>query len=462
LAAREVDAGEVAPLSVAQEAMWYTARLHPKRLIYNETFSIRTDGPLDPDTARRTLEELLRRHESLRTRLPVSDGRPVQVVDEVPLLDLPLLDLGHMPFVEADREAVQLVAETSRAPYDLRESAMVRPSLFRLPGGEHRLYLAIHHVAFDGVSLSRVLMPEFVAIYTAFAAGLPSPLADPPVRYVDYARWEQEWIDTPRAERRIGYWIDRLTSAPTLPLPLDHERPEEPHLGGGAISIALPGDQSDVLREVGKTAGASLFQVLSAGWALVLSRYSGRREVVFATAADLRQRPEFSSLVGCCMTPLVMQLDVDDRLPFADLVLRTRNELLDGLDHLVPFERVVRQLPGLAAQEGNPVYQTMVVLEPADASVDHTWSLHQIDPLLVDAVGNFKLDLELQLCEQPTGEVIGQLIYDRDLFERATVAGIVECLKAVWAAAAANPGGRVADFPRPAEDAVGSDPRALS
>ncbi len=440
-----------APLSVAQEAMWYTTRLHPRWLTYNETVPIYIDGPLDPETLRRSLQEVTRRHESLRTHLPVVGGRPAQVVGEVPEFDMTPVDLGHLAPEEAEEEARRLVAEVSRRPYDLRTDALVRPLLFKLRGDRHRLYLPMHHVAFDGVSLVRVLMPELIALYEAFRTGRPAELPDVQVRYADYARWEQDWIGRPKAERRLNYWVERLSPRSPSDIPLDHDRPEEPKLGGGAIPISLSADQVERLRRLGEEADATLFQVLAAGWALLISHYAEREEVVFATAADLRQRPEFQSLFGCCLTPLVLQVDVDLDAPFADLVRHTRNELLDGLDKIIPFERVVRHLPPADARSGNPVYQTMIVLEPASESPDPAWSLVMIDPLLIDAVRTFKLDLELQLHEETDGALIGQLIYNRDLFERDTVHGFVEHLLAIWTAVAAEPGIRVAKISRPAE-----------
>jgi hypothetical protein len=447
-----------APLSVVQEAMWYTTRLHPRRLSYNETVPIHKDGPLDPETLRRTLLELIRRHETLRTHLPVVAGRPTQVVGEVPDFDLPAIDLSHLTAEEAEREALSQVAEVSRERYNLRTDTLVRPRLFSFPGDHHRLYLAMHHIVFDGVSLVRVLMPELAIIYEAFSEGRPSPLPDPPVRYLDYARWEQQWIASPKAERRVSYWVDRLSPDRGLDIPLDHERPEERRLGGGAIPLSLPAEQVERLREAGRETDVTLFQVLAAAWSLLLSHYAGREDVVFATAADLRQRPELQELFGCCLTPLPMQVEVAADLAFTDLMQRTRNELLDGLDHLVPFERVARRLPPSDTQAGNPVYQTMIVLEPASEAQDPAWSVHMIDPKLIDAVRTFKLDLELQLHEQPEGHLIGQLIYDRDLFETSTAGEIARHLLSIFAAVAADPSVRLADVPRPGTANTGGVP----
>jgi hypothetical protein len=438
------------PLSVAQEAMWYANRLHPGRLTYNEAISIRKDGAFDAHTLLRTLAEIVRRHEALRTHVRVVDGRPVQVVGPVPDFDLPLIDLGHLSAAEAESEAVLRVAEVSRVRYDLRSDDLVRPLLFRFPEEQHRLYLAMHHLAFDGVSMTRVVILEFAAIYEAFAAALPSPLPDPPIRYVDYARWEQEWITSPRAERRLNYWVDRLTPAVALPIQLDHDRPAEPERGGGAIPLTLSRDQVDRLHEVGNSFDATFFQVLAACWSTLLSRQAGKEEVVFATAADLRQRPELATMVGCCMTPLVLQTEVRDDLAFGDLVRQTRNELLDGLDHLVPFERVIRRLPPPQSRAGNPIYQTMIVLQPEAKDHDPAWSLNQIDSVLANACGASKLDLELQLDVRPDGHLLGQLVYDRDLFEAATVQRMIDYLLIICTAVGENPGLTVAEIPRPA------------
>jgi hypothetical protein len=440
-----------APLSVAQEAMWYSTRLHPRRLAYNETVPIVKTGPLDVEALRQTLRELIRRHESLRTRLPVVDGRPTQVIGEVPDLDLAVIDLSHLGADEAEREALARVGQVSSRPYDLRNGPLLRTLLFRFPEEEHRLYLAIHHLAFDGVSLVRVLMPELAVIYEAFSEGRPSPLPEPPVRYVDYARWEQQWITTPKAERRLSYWVDRLSAHPSLVLPLDHERPEEPRRGGGAVPLSLPVDQTERLRLLGREADATLFQVLAAGWSLLLSHCAGQEDIVFSTAADLRQRPELQSVFGCCLTSLVLQVEVTGDLAFTDLVRRTRNDLLDGLGKIVPFERVVRRLPPPPeTHSGNPIYSTMIVLEPAPERPDSDWALQLIEPKVIDATGVFKLDLELEFHEEADGSVIGQLLYDRDLFERSTAASFVAHFETICAAVAADPTVLVADVPRPA------------
>jgi non-ribosomal peptide synthetase component F len=437
-AAAPASGATLAPLSVAQEALWYRAVLAPTALTYNEAISIRKDGPLDVDALRRALSAIIDRHEAWRTTFDTVDGEPVQVVGPVPAFELTVLDLSELSPEQAERRAAEVVAETARVPYDVVHGPLLRPRLIRFPGDHHRLYLAMHHLIFDGVSLTRVVLPELASLYESFRTGGGDPLSDESARYVDFARWEQEWVDQPRLERRRDYWRRRLQSAPALTLAFDHPRPSAAESHGGAVGLRVPVETVERLRKIGQAAGATLFQVLAATWGLLMAVHAGQEDVVFAVAVDMRHRPEFQSLVGCAITPVALRLDLSADPPFSDLVVRARNELLDGLDNVMPFERLVRDLHP-DARGANPIYQTMLVLEPASVSPDPAWSLHQMDAGLADAVGASKVDLELQLDERPGGELAGRLIYDSDLFERSTAARLLDHWLVLLEASAADP-----------------------
>jgi non-ribosomal peptide synthetase component F len=429
----------VAPLSVAQEALWYLSLLVPNQFSYNEAITIRKDGAFNEDAFRRAFNEIVRRHEAWRTTFDIVDGAGVQVLQPPPHYELPVIDLSHLTHDQAESQAVRIIADTSRVPYDLRRGPLLRPRLVRFSDDHHRLYLAMHHLVFDGVSVYRVVLPELVALYDAYSAGRMSPLADPPTPYGEYARWEQQWMTTPRAARRLEHWREHLTPLPVLSLPLDHPRPATARYRGGVVPLSVPTETVGRLREVGQSVGATLFQVLATAWSLLLSRYSGQNDVTFATAADLRQRPELESVVGYSLTPLVLRIDLGGDPSFAALVVRVRNELLDGLDNLVPFERLVRALPPGSASNANPVYQTMFILEPPTVAPDPSWSIHQMESDIGDAVGSAKLDLELELDERPEGHIAGRLIYDSDLFERTTATRMVEHWLRLVGAVAADP-----------------------
>lgn len=429
----------VAPLSVAQEAVLYTCLLSPSELTYNETISIRRHGPLDAPAFRSAFNEIVARHESWRTTFDTRRGDPVQVVHPPPRFELPILDLSRLPAHRAEHRAVELAAAAARVPYDLSRGPLVRPRLVRFPGDEHRLYLSLHHLIFDGVSVNRVILPELAALYDAFAAGLPSPLPDPPTQYADYSRWDRERTAQPRFARRLEHWVRHLARPPALELPLDHPRSTTTGPRGGMVTLTVPDRAVERLHTLGRDTGSSLFQVLASAWAALLHRYSGQDEVVFAAVADLRHRPEFESVVGYCVTPVPLRVTVTDDLSFAEMIVRVRNELLDALDHLVPFERVVRELGSERLDGANPIYQTMIVLEPATVTADPVWSIHQFETEIGDAVGNVKLDLELQLDERPDGSMTGRLIYDRALFDRTTVTRIADHWLRLLAGVAADP-----------------------
>jgi non-ribosomal peptide synthetase component F len=207
---------------------------------------------------------------------------------------------------------------------------------------------------------------------------------------------------------------------------------------GGVAALRIEAPTVARLRGAGGDVGATLFQVLATAWAALLGRYSGQDDVVFSTATDLRQRPEFESVVGFSLTPLVLRVDLAGARSFPDLVLRVRNDLLDGLDNLVPFERIVRELTA-EADGANPIYQTMVILEPPAVAPDPAWSVHQMESEIGGAVGNCKLDLELGLDERPEGHIEGRLIYDTDLFDPPSASRMVHHFQRILDSVAQNP-----------------------
>lgn len=414
------------PLSVAQEGLWYLSHLDPNLIAYNETISVRKDGPLDVGAFRRTFNEVVRRHDAWHTTFDTVGGEPVQIDHPAPTFDLPVLDLSYLTNDQAERRAVRLAADMSRVPYDLRRGPLLRPRLMRFPDDHYRLYLALHHLVFDATSVYRVILPELVRLYDAFCAGRPSPLPEPRAQYGDYARWEQHWITEPRVASRIEHWRQHLSPPPVLSLPLDHPRPAAGRARGGVVPVSVPKETVDRLREIGQSVGATLFQVLATSWSVLLARYAGQNEVVFATAVDLRQRPELESVVGCCVTPVVLRVEVSDDIRFADLIVDVRNELLDGLDHMLPFDRLVRELHPDRGSDANPIYQTMLVLEPPVMAPDPSWSIHLMESGIGSLIGGAKLDLELDLDQRPQGHLDGRLIYDRNLFEARTGANMAD------------------------------------
>jgi len=409
-----------AALSISQRQLWYLHQLAPESLAYNEMVTMRKAGDLDADALRRAFTEVVRRHHAWRTVFRVIDGEPRQVVQAPPSFELPLLDLSHLAPEVAEQRATELAVAQTRQPYDLAQGSLLRPRLVRLTPGDHRLYLGLHHLIFDGVTLYRVVLPELVTLYQAYAAGLPSPLPEPALQYPDYAAWEIAWAASPTVAARVGHWRERLAGAPPLDLPLEHPRPARQRFRGGMVALTVDGDTVKRLRSFGQRHDASLFQVLAAAYAWWLHRYTGQSDLVFATATDLRQRPELDSLVGYCLTPMPVRVDLSGAPTMSTLLGRVRSEVLEGLANLVPFEHLVSELDVARHPRMNPVFQTVLVLEPPMVSPAPEWSLHQMESAIGNQVGSSKFDLSLELDERPDGHLAGRFVYDSELFERGT------------------------------------------
>jgi hypothetical protein len=407
---------EPVALSAEQEQIFYHTFFVPGNPVYNEAVTLMKDGPLDLDALRIAFNQLISRHDIFHTTFRRIDGRPQQVVVPAPSFELPVLDLSALPAAEREARAAEVVTEEALRPYDLKAGPMIRPVLVRFEENHHRLYLAMHHIIFDGVSLSRVLLPEIAALYAA-ALGHAEPLPEPVVQYADYTRWQQSGVLDEELRRYLPYWRERLATAPTLRLPLDKERPNEPRFHGTTEWFVVSAELVRRLRELGRPTGGTLFHVLVAAYATLLHRYTGDRDLVFATVADLRRRREFESMIGYCLTPLPLRLDVDPDGSFVELIGHVRRELLDGLSHLVPFERIVADLNPPHVPGAGPIFQAMIVLEPPTNAVDPEWSLHQLDARIGRELGHAKTDFHMELDERSDGSLSGRFIFNTDVFD---------------------------------------------
>ena len=441
-----------APLSVVQEPLWYFSRLAPDNPLYNEAVTIRKQGPFQASAFRAAFEELVRRHEIWRSTFDVMDGEPVQVVHPAPTLELPVLDLSGLPSSQRESEAARMAAQEARRPYDLACGPLLRPLLVRFAPEHHRLCLAMHHLIFDGVSLYRIVLPELIALYDSFLAGRAPSLPEPPLQYAQYAIATREELEGSDFARRIDYWRGRLAAAPTLQLPHDHPRPADQRFRGAMERVRICEGLADELRALSRTSGATLFQVLCAAFAVLLHRYCGQDDIVFGTLSDMRDRRELERMVGYCLTPLVLRVDVHDDPSFVELLGRLRGDLLDGLSHQVPFERLVRELHPHRDPAANPLFQAVFVLEPATAASDPAWSLHQMEAEVGNAVGHAKFDLHLELDERPEGHLDGRLIYNTDLFAPETAKRVARHWGTLLEAIASAPSAPVCGLPLLGQD----------
>lgn len=427
------------PLSASQSQLWYLSQLAPDSRVFSEVIEIRKTGALDVEALRRALSEVIARHEALRTTFDCIDSVPHQIVKAATEVELPLSDLSHRDFDDAVQHAVRIVAADSLPAYDLAEGPLIRPRLIRLTDHDHRLYIGLHHLIWDGLTLNRVVFPELVALYRSYAMGVPSPLPEPESQYRDYTSWELEWVRGPEIAKRIERWRNRLAGITPTQLPVDHPRPARQTFAGGTLPLTINQATVDGLRSAARVGGGTLFHALAAAYAWWLRLYTESTEVVFGTPHDLRQRSDLFSVAGYAVTPVVVRCEVSGDESFAALVGRTGRAVTEALSDAVPFETLVAGLDVARDLRCNPLFQTALVLEPPLASSADDWALHLMETDVRDVVASSKFDLSIELDERPEGHVAGRFFFNTDLFDRETAQQMASHWVRVLEAVAAAP-----------------------
>ncbi|MFN2236119.1 MAG: amino acid adenylation domain-containing protein, partial [Anaerolineales bacterium] len=311
-------------LSYAQQRMWFIDQLEPGKATYNILIALRLEGALDLTTMEQSLEEIVRRHESLRTTFPSVEGKPFQVISAPEPFMLPLNDLSELPEAKREMEARRLAAEEAQRPFDLARGPLLRAVLYRLSGKEHILLLTFHHIVTDGWSTG-VFSHELAVLYEAFSTGKPSPLAELSIQYADFALWQRQHLQSEALEPLLSYWKQQLSDAPPLlELPTDRPRPAVQSNKGRTQSFLLPLSLSEKLSRLGQQEGATLFMTLLAAYQTLLYRYSGQEDILVGTPVANRTHPEIERLIGFFVNTLVLRTDLSGDPTFRELLNRIR------------------------------------------------------------------------------------------------------------------------------------------
>ncbi|HEY0171186.1 MAG TPA: amino acid adenylation domain-containing protein, partial [Pyrinomonadaceae bacterium] len=441
---RRRDAGPP-PLSFEQQRLWFLQQLEPESPAYNLPTALRLHDALDADALERGLNEIVRRHESLRTTFRIVDGRPRQIIADARHARLPLVDLSGLPDAGREAEAQRLLEEEIRRPFDLARGPLFRASLLRLGAREHVLLLVMHHIVSDGWSLG-VLSRELTELYAAFKRGAESGLEELPVQYADYAVWQREYLAGDVLEEQLRYWRTQLGGELTaLELPADRTRPPVRSWRGAEELLEVDTAHAESLRALGRESGATLFMVLLAAFDVLLYRYTGRADIVVGTPTAGRNRREVENLIGLFVNTLALRTRVDGRASFRECLRGVRETTVGAFAHQeLPFERVVDELRPHRDTSHAPLFQVMFALQ--NASADEL-ELAGVDIEEMDAeTGTAKLDLRLSARETRDGLSLS-MRYSTDLFDAPRVRLMLEHYRVLLRAVVADPEARVSDLP---------------
>ena len=426
------------PASFAQQSLWLLDQLNPGRATYNVPGGLRILGVVDVRVLERTIVEIVRRHESLRTCFAAVHGRPRQVIEDQVDIPLRLMDLRSVAG-EEDREAEadRLAREIARQPFNLGKAPLLRTTLLRLGEQHHVLLFTMHHIISDAWSVA-VLAQEVSALYGAFAADRPSPLLELPIQYADYSEWQRERFEAGVFDQQLAYWKQQLEGSGILELPTDHPRPALRRQNGAVIAFVIDAELTAELNKLGEKQSATLFMVLLAGFQVLLYRYSGQQDIAVGSPIAGRKRTETSGLIGFFVNTLVLRADLSGGPSFKELLRRVQKATLEAYDHQdVPFTKLVEALVPERDLSYTPLFQVMMVLQNVRRSEMRLGSA-KLQPFDF-STGTAKFDLLLQLEEAGSGTLQASLEYDTDLFEAGSVNRMIAHYEMLLKGAAAMP-----------------------
>ena len=442
------DRGERLPLSWAQQRLWFLDRLDPAAsAAYHMPVALRLRGRLDRAALKATLDRLIERHENLRTRFVEADGSPVQRIAPADVgFALDEQDLGELAAQQREERIAELGAAEARAPFDLAQGPLIRGRLLRLQDQEHVLLLTQHHIVSDGWSIG-VMVREVIALYTAFSQGRPDPLPPLPIQYADYAVWQRGWLQGAALQAQLDFWRDHLRGAPALlELPSDRPRPPVQRYTGGRVDLRLTPALTAALHALSQRHGVTVFMVLLAAWASLLSRLSGQDQIVVGSPVANRNRGEVEPLIGFFVNTIALRVDLGGEPDTAALLAQIKAATLGAYAHQdLPFEQVVEALQPARSLAYAPVFQTMLAFNNTPGNNEL-----QLPGLSLEMLGTSRytahFDIELALREID-GAIEGNIGYASDLFDHSTIERYAGYLVATLEGLAADAARPVARLP---------------
>ncbi len=435
-----------APLSFAQQRLWFLDRLEPGSSAYNLPVLLELSGPLQPAALSAAVAEVVRRHAALRTTFEVPEGGadPLQTVHPPASWEFPAIDLSVLPAPRRAAEAARLSDAEAGRPFDLRHGPLLRTLMLRLGVQEHRVLAAMHHIVSDGWSIG-VLVSELAALYGAFSTGRPSPLAELPAQYPDFAVWQRRWLSGGEMERQLAWWRGRLADPPVSELPFDRPRPAAWSYRGAVQRLVLPEDLTLRLERLGMGRGVTPFMMHLGAFFGLLGRYTGQDDLLVGAPVAGRSSPEVAGLIGFFVNTLALRGNLAGDPSSEELLARVRESALAAYAHQdFPFDNLVAELVPGRDLSRNPLFQVMLAFENFSSEPVEVGEL-AIRPGAVGG-GTAKFDLTLGV-RIAGGRTLFEAEHSTDLFDPTTIARFLQHLVRLLEGIAAAPERRVAELP---------------
>ncbi|MGH9367919.1 MAG: non-ribosomal peptide synthetase, partial [Thermoanaerobaculia bacterium] len=434
-----------APLSFAQQRLWFLDQLDPGRAYYNLPLALRLSGELDVSALTRALDAIVARHEVLQTTFSTKEGEPLQVIGPARSVSVERREVSGASRADCEKALSRMLEEELGRPFDLSRDSMLRATLVREEGRSHVLLLMMHHIASDGWSVG-VLLEELAAFYAAYHSGSEPTVPALPIQYADYAVWQREWLKGGVETAQLEYWSKRLEGElPLLALPTDRPRPAQQTYSGAQERRLYSRALAEKLEALSRREGATLFMTLLAAFQALLSRLSGQEDVLVGTPIAGRNRVETENLIGFFVNTLVLRGDLSGNPTFRQMLARTRERSLEGYAHQdLPFEKLVEALHPARDLAHSPLFQVMFAFENYPVSLPEMPGLALENVEIDTLVSNFDLTLDVALQENG---LWASFEYNTDLFDRQTVRRWLESFEVLLEALAAEPNRRLWELP---------------
>jgi amino acid adenylation domain-containing protein len=452
LLAERAATAKVRPVSHAQSRLWFLDQLQPGDGVYNIPVPIPLNGNVAIDVLRRSVNEIIRRHEALRTTIRLVDGKPVQVIAPALQIDIPLVILGATE--PADVQASRLAFQEGRRPFDLAKGPLIRATILKLGPASHILLVVMHHIVSDGWSVD-VLLRELSALYAAFSLNQPSPLPELPIQYADYAQWQADWLTGAVLEEQLNYWRSALRGLkPILELPLDRPRPRVQAYRGATEPFEIGPALLAALNELGRREDVTLFMTLLAAFQTLLYRTTCETDFAIGSPIANRPRPEMADLIGFFVNTIVLRARLSPELTFRQLLQQVRQTTLDAYEHQdLPFEKLIEDLSPVRDTSHNPLFQVLLTVHHAGGPAVGGPAGGMISN------GSAKFDLTAVIV-QAGDRAHGFLEYNSDLFDRQTILNLLDRFVALLASIVEDADARIAELhiaPEPEAEAQVSE-----